>query len=151
MADLRALLERLGCTDVATYLQSGNAVVTSAKGATLAGAVSEELGVDVLIRTAAQLTAVVTANPFTHVARADPTKVAVAFLSSRPDKARYDAIDHASFAPDEIELGKDVLYVHYPNGQGRATLKPAVLSRLGVVSTVRNWRTVEALARMSST
>ena len=149
MADLRALLERLGCTDVATYLQSGNAVITStATAATLAGEVSEELGVAVLIRTAAQLHAVVKANPFPHIARADPTKVAVAFLSARSEKARYDAIDHASFAPDEIELGNDVLYVHYPNGQGRATLKPAVLSRLGVVNTMRNWRTVEALARM---
>ena len=29
MGDFRSLLEGLGCTDISTYLQSGNAVVTT--------------------------------------------------------------------------------------------------------------------------
>lgn len=151
MAEFRALLERLGCSDVATYLQSGNAVVTSkAKAATLAAHVHEELGVDVLIRTAAQLAQVTAGNPFSAEAANDPTKVAVAFLSEQPEQGRYDAIDHAAFIPDEVRLGDQVLYLHYPNGQGRAALKPATLAGLKVTTTVRNWRTVEALTRMSS-
>jgi uncharacterized protein (DUF1697 family) len=74
MADLRALLEGLGLTDVRTYLQSGNAVFGAGDDAgtatDLANAIAirieRDVGprVGVLVLRAAALDAVVAANPF---------------------------------------------------------------------------------------
>ena len=68
MADLRALLEGLGHTDVDTYLQSGNVAFTpadpkakeSALRAQLERAIADELGltIDVMVRTHRELAAV---------------------------------------------------------------------------------------------
>jgi uncharacterized protein (DUF1697 family) len=45
----------------------------------------------------------------------------------------------------------DALAVHYPAGQGRSKLTPAVVDRLVASSTTgRNWNTVLALARLVS-
>src|SRR5688572_24083746 len=71
MAQLRELMEGLGYTDVATLLQSGNAVFTSkeknpARVATqLEAAIAREFGfeVAVVIRTRDELAAVIQANP----------------------------------------------------------------------------------------
>ncbi len=146
MAELRELLTDLGCNEAATYLQSGNAVVRGGPP-DLAGRLSERLGIAVFERSAADLSAVIEANPFSHVE--DPTKLVVVFLDQQPEPAAYADLDPATFAPDELALGDGVLYVHYPQGQGQATLKPSVFTRLGVVATARNWRTVLALAQMS--
>ncbi|MEO6205379.1 MAG: DUF1697 domain-containing protein, partial [Mycobacteriales bacterium] len=142
-----ALLESLGCTDVSTYLQSGNAVVAGGPP-DLASRLSERLGMTVLERSAADLAAVIEANPFPQVE--DPTKLVVVFVDQQPEPTAYAALDAATFAPDELALGAGVLYVHYPQGQGKATLKPSVFTRLGVVATARNWRTVLALAELAS-
>src|ERR1700757_4794113 len=72
MTTLRSLAERLGFTEVVTYLQSGNLVFTAPAGPTdpvaaaLESAVSDQLGVGirVLLRSAAELTSIVAANPF---------------------------------------------------------------------------------------
>lgn len=148
MADLRGLLEGLGCTDVASYLQSGNAVVTS-DAAGLAGqveaALEDELGlsVSVLCRTAAELDAVVAANPF----EPDPTLLHAVFLSAQVEASLFDA---AALAPDRVEVGDRVLYVRYAGGS-HASPVATVLSgrRFPVVATARNWRTVLALQELA--
>ena len=110
MADLRALLERRGCTDVRTYLQSGNAVVDH-DGADLTAAVeqalTDELGlsVAVLVRTAAELDAVVEACPFEV---ADPKAVHAVFLGGPAPE-----LDREALLPDRVEAGPGCLYVSY--------------------------------------
>jgi uncharacterized protein (DUF1697 family) len=70
MPDLVALLEGLGCREVSTYLQSGNALVeTDLEPDELAGRAEQGLAevgipVRVLARTRADLDAVVDADPF---------------------------------------------------------------------------------------
>ena len=152
MADLRALLERLGCTDVRTYLQSGNAVVVPPPGAgDLAGLV--EAGVEalmgrpvtVLARTGPELADALAASPFPPE---DPTKVHLAFLASQAPPLTADP---ATYAPDGLVLGDRVAYLWYPEGAGRAKLTGALLDRaLGrVVATARNLRTVTELVRLT--
>ena len=69
MADLRALLEELGYTDVRTVLASGNAVITGPKAKArekLEKALADRFGmkIDVILRTMKELHAVVDADPF---------------------------------------------------------------------------------------
>src|SRR3954469_24013165 len=71
MAELRALCERLGYTEVQTLLQSGNVVLETRKQPAtvereLHEAIDKELGVDtlVIVRTRDELADVVAAKPF---------------------------------------------------------------------------------------
>lgn len=153
MGDLREALRALGCGEVETYLQSGNATFTTTEtdADALAGDIEEglksrlEIDVKVLVRTAEELAAAVRANPFPH-ATAEPSKLHVAFLSAAPDADRLSAIDGARFEPDQLGVGEREVYLWYPNGAGRSKLTNDLLERtLGVTATTRNWNTVRNL------
>jgi uncharacterized protein (DUF1697 family) len=157
MPDLRKALESLGYTDVATYMQSGNAVVTSSvkQPAKVAEHVRtglcDELGLDtpVLVRTGAELAAVIAGNPYPELV-ATPTKLHAVFLSAQPAKAAVAKLDPPKYLPDEFQVGERVLYVSYPGGAGRSKLTATEFARLGVDATARNWNTVTALAEMTA-
>ncbi len=153
MASLRAGLEQARCTDVATYVQSGNAVVTPPAAAAgdvpgwLTATISTIAGFDVpvVVRTASELATVVSAAPYRDVGA---TKLHVVFCASPPPALDVDldatAPEHATV------LGREV-YLHLPDGMGRAKLPVVVgrhLTRSGIVATTRNWNTVEALCRL---
>ena len=157
MADLRAVVESLGHTDVETYLQSGNVVftpkgrATSALGAGISAALAEAVGMDVtvLTRTGAQMAKIVAACPYQVE---DPTKVVVTFLAGRPTPAPAKDLDLASFAPEGLTVKGTEVYLGLPDGQARSKLLEALWKRQdpGAASaTTRNWRTVLALADMS--
>ena len=141
MADLRELLSQVGCRDVQTYLQSGNAVVTwPGPPEELAAAVAEALPLDVpvLVRTAAQLDAVVAANPFADE-DLDPTLLHAVFLGGPPPPL-------PDLAPDRVVAGDRVLYVAYASGSHGTKASTLFSSkRFPVVASARNWRTVLAL------
>ena len=154
MADLRAIVESLGHADVETYLQSGNVVFTPKRRAKdpaepLSTAIRDATGLDVPVvtRTGAELARVVEANPYSVD---DPTKVVVAFLGDALDLGDLALGDLSSYLPDELTISGRELYVSVPNGQARSKLMEALTKRsLPTTLTVRNWRTVEALAEMA--
>src|SRR5436853_6207191 len=82
MAELRALCAGLGWEEVETYIQSGN-VVFAAPGkpaaleAKLEKAIEERFGIDVpvIVRSAAEWSAYVEANPFPKAARDAPNRL----------------------------------------------------------------------------
>jgi len=157
MADLRALLSSLGHEDVITYLQSGNAIFTSARqdpealAAEIEDGIARELGlrITVLVRTPEELAAVIAGNPFPGV-EANPTQLHVAFLTGPVEAERLAEIDARRFEPDELRPGDRALYLHYPNGAGRTKLTLDVCERrLGVSGTARNWNTVTKLFELA--
>jgi uncharacterized protein (DUF1697 family) len=155
MADLRAVVESLGHTDVATYLQSGNVVFTPRKlHPALGDEITDELeaatGVrsNILTRTGAEMAAIVAANPY---AREDPTKVVVTFLAA-PKPAATGGLDPAAFAPEGMTLCGCEVYLDLPFGQARSPLLTALAKAEpdDGRATSRNWRTVMALREMSA-
>jgi uncharacterized protein (DUF1697 family) len=151
MADLRAAVESLGHTDVATYLQSGNVVFTPVGTATegLAPALTAALGMEiaVVLRTGTELAGVVATNPYPVD---DPTKVVVTFLADSVPTDALDDIDQPAFAPEEFTFNGRELYLKLPNGQARSKLMEVLAkSDLGTTTT-RNWRTVTALADLTA-
>lgn len=150
MADLRALLEGLDCTDVRTYVQSGNAVLqTRRTAASLETAVAAALSaaglpVPVMVRTADELARVVRDSPWEGL---DPKLFQVAFLSGEPDPSAVQAIDHETLLPERVAVGERVLYLDQSSG-----IRDSRVGRLklGVEMTARNWRTVLALHEMAS-
>lgn len=157
MAALRDRLRDAGFDDVATYVQSGNVVLRSRKGAaTVADLVRAEVaagfGIDVpvVVRTGAQLAGVLDGNPFL-APHADPGRqLHVGFLSAAPAKARAAKLDPKRAAPEELSLRGRELYLWTPNGLGRSKVLQGVERALGVDVTVRNWRTVTELHRMAN-
>jgi len=154
MAAFRALLENVGCTEVQTYLQSGNAVVTWPGTADdLASAVERalrdvlHLPVSLLVRTAAELDAVVAGNPFPEP-EVDPKLLHAVFL---PGQLAPEALDREALLPDRLVLGDRVLYVRYASGsQNSAAAKLLSSRRFPLVASARNWRTVLALQELAA-
>src|SRR3989442_1610764 len=93
MAELPSMLTRIGCSDVQTYLQSGNAVFGTTLGtAELTKAIEKALKrymgrpIATTLRTHTQLKAIIDANPFAKVAT-NPAYLCVTFLSDAPTKS----------------------------------------------------------------
>ena len=152
MADLRTWLTDLGYTDVRTLLQSGNAVFRSdRRPATvrreLESALAEGAGftVDVVLRTAAELRAVVNADPLGDVVT-DPSRYLVSFLDV---PGTWPEIDAAAYEPERVHLAEREAYFWLPDGQIKSKIFGAFPTRKGEVATVRNWNTVTKLLAMA--
>lgn len=156
MQDLAAIFAAAGCTDVRTYIQSGNVVYRASAAnakhvpALVTTAIAAQFGykVPLVVRTAAEFTSVLAANPF--LKRSTDLKILhVAFLAAVPTAAQSAALDPKRSPPDRFVLvGRD-LYLHLPNGAGGSKLTNDYLDRtLGTVSTVRNWNTVQKIAAL---
>jgi uncharacterized protein (DUF1697 family) len=153
MADLRAIVAGLGHEDVRTYIQSGNVVFdarstsTDEVAAELAEAIARESEVApaVVVRTAAELQAVVDDDPF--VSRGEDTaSVHVAFFAEDAE----DPGDLSRFAPEEaVAIGREV-HLFLPGGMGRSKLAASFGRSGAAVGTARNWRTVTTLLEMAS-
>lgn len=147
MADLRALAESCGCSYARTYIQSGNLVATR-KGtarqlqATLAAALATRMGkpVGVLVRTAAELEAVLAANPFPE---APPERVLVLFLDAPP--APGALAGWRIPGGERLTVVGRELFIHFPDGMGASRLKVPFAD----VGTGRNLNTVRALLAMA--
>ena len=155
MADLRRILERLGCAGVRTYIQSGNMVFDAPVGSdvsasSIAAAVRAETGVDarVLVLTPAEFRRAVAHNPF---AAEDGRTVQLFFLESAPPDPDLDAIRGLCRDSERWRLTDAVFYLHAPEGMARSKLAAAVERKLGVGATARNWRTVRKVLEMVET
>jgi len=154
MAELRTTLEAAGGTDVATYIQSGNVVLThparSARklAVDLAARITKLAGfaVPVAVRTAAEWRAMIAANPF---AAADPDHLHAAVLTDDVTAGDLASLDAAAFAPEALALAARTIFLHLPYGTGKSKLAVALARHAsGRATTVRNWRTVHAIERM---
>ena len=157
MAELRAMFEAAGCTDVRTYIQSGNVVfrAEAALAARIPALIESEIAatkgfqVPVVTRTAAELDAVVDGNPFL-AAGADPAQLHVGFLAEAPAAARIAELDPDRSPQDAFEVRGREVYLHFPNGTARSKLTVDYFDRtLGTTITIRNWRTVGKLLEMA--
>jgi uncharacterized protein (DUF1697 family) len=154
MADLRALMDDAGATDVATYIQSGNVVFghEQADEAALRDDLETRLeaafgfAIPVLLRTTGDVAALVAGNPFPV---AEPTRPLVSFLRDAPPPGALDGLDVAAFAPEAFVLAGREIYLDLPAGVGRAKLPQALARAHGMPETTRNWRTVRRLLDMA--
>jgi uncharacterized protein (DUF1697 family) len=148
MAELKRMCEAAGFTKVRTYIASGNVVFEAAPSeaavkSKLEAILKDYAGkpVGVLVRSAAEIKAVLADNPFVA---APPNRVMAIFLDDAPPS---DAADRAANrADEEIQLGRREIYVSYPSGMGQSKLRiPAARD-----GTARNMNTVAKLAEMSA-
>jgi uncharacterized protein (DUF1697 family) len=147
MSVLKDLCERAGCTEVRTYIASGNVVFRSTKSeARIKAALEAHLldyagkPVRVLVRTHAEMAAVHAVNPFKKTA---PNRTMAIFLDAPPPA---DAIESATGRRDEgIALGVREIYVHYGDGMASSKLK----IKEAEAGTARNMNTIAKLIALA--
>jgi uncharacterized protein (DUF1697 family) len=156
MADLRALIERLGYTDVRTLLNSGNVVFDAPGGrpAAIAAAIEKAIvarfgfSAAVVVVTAKELEAIVAADPLSKIA-ADPARYLVAFVSDGNKLANTKPLSAQNWAPEALALGQRAAYLWCANGINESKLALAFYRATREAATMRNWATVLKLRTLA--
>ncbi|MCB9896366.1 MAG: DUF1697 domain-containing protein [Planctomycetes bacterium] len=157
MADLRALLERLGYTDVRTLLNSGNAVfagkgAAASHGKRIRAAVADELGVDaaVLVRRADEVRAIVGENSLADPRR-NPSRVLAAVADPPGSLEALAPLARSAWKPEALHVGAHAAWIWCPDGVLQSALVPEVTRALGGAVTMRNQATFEKLVALLDT
>jgi len=155
MEDLRRQFERLGFTDVETFIASGNVVftATSRDGAALErkieGALEKTFGFEVktFVRTLAELADVAARKPFAEARVKSAGAYCVGFLAVPLAPAAVQSILALKSVEDDFHVdGREVYWIS-TKGQGKAAFSNAVLEKLlKSKSTLRGVRMLQKLA-----
>ena len=156
MKDLVALLEAIGCTEVRTYIQSGNVVFSSSAATVpqLARSIGKSIlnihGFEPLVQllSVEALHNAVRLNPFSE-AEENPKTLHVYFLAETPKSAYQESLNDIKLESESYRLEENVFYLHAPDGIGRSRLAAKAEKLLGVDATARNWRTVKKLLELA--
>jgi uncharacterized protein (DUF1697 family) len=147
MPSLRAIAEDLGYTDVATYINSGNLIISSTKNAAtvereISDAIKKTFGrpIDVAVRTPSQLKKILAENPYPD---GNQSQVTVAFLTKTPAADAKEKVAAVAKDYEPFTFSGQQVYVNYSKGIGKSKLAEKFSNIVGVSSTVRNIRTVE--------
>jgi uncharacterized protein (DUF1697 family) len=160
MADLRIVLAGLDCTDVATLLNSGNAVfrskARSAAGcaAVIARALAARFGFDIpiVVKSLPELSAIVAGN-LLRFTEADHSRLLVAFVQDAGQLASFRKIESLVVPPEQFAIGNDAAYLLCASGLLASKAGAALIGAAGRTVTTRNWATVlklQALALSTS-
>jgi uncharacterized protein (DUF1697 family) len=159
MEELRGLLEQLGYHEVQSILQSGNLVfegparTETAMEHQLEAAVANDLKLrtEIFVRSGPEWAKVIAGNPFPEEAERDPAHLVLMTLRDPPPGASWDKLRAAMDGPERIEPAGRYAYVTYPEGIGRSRVTNRLLeSKLGTLSTGRNWNTVLKLDALAN-
>ena len=154
MKELVEVLERLGCSNVKTYIQSGNVVFRATSTATRLGKeISAEIArrrgfkPHVLVLTRADFEQAIENNPF-PVDDLNPKALHLGFLDSVPPAPDLRVLEDLRVPSERFELIGRVFYLLAPDGVGRSKLAAKNEKALGVSMTDRNWNTVCTIMSM---
>ena len=152
MAAFRTQLEAKGFESVASYIQSGNIGLNSGLEAKQIKYLIEQLlqeeyqyKVPVLILPQRVLHSLVKAHPHTNL-ETDIKYLHFTLLHTNPSKAHRKYFDDLEIAGEEFLCGDSCVFLHLPNGYGRAKLTNGFIERqLKVSATTRNYKTIQKL------
>jgi uncharacterized protein (DUF1697 family) len=157
MDKLRQSFEALGFEEVKTFIQSGNVIFKTGKLSTttlskrIENRILDDVGfpVSVVTRTVDEMCGTIENNPFLRQRGIDLEKLHVMFLSDAPASDALKKLAELTILPDQSHcVGKEI-YLYLPYGVAGSSLMKSPLDRvLSLVTTTRNWRTVNSLHKM---
>lgn len=152
---LREGLTEMGFEKVATYINSGNAIVRSRMSRTKVVATIAELcrvrfdfNKAIFTPTLAEWDDLIARNPFARAAASAPSTVHAALLESAPRVEDIERVRGCAVKGEGIEVVGGVAYLHTPHGFGRCKMAEKFDKWIGVTNTARNWNTVLRLAEL---
>ena len=154
-APLREALSEAGFADVATYINSGNAILRSALpraevAAVVAALCRERFGFtkDIHAPTLAEWRRLVRGNPYPEAALEGRTLHA-AVLGAAPKAADVEALRALTVDGEGIAVKGRVAYLLTPGGVSGSKMATRFDKGIGVPNTARNWNTVRRLSEMA--
>jgi uncharacterized protein (DUF1697 family) len=158
MAGFRELLTGLGYREVATLLNSGNAIFRAAGGAPAshaarigrALAAQMQVAVPVIVKSAAELADAVTDCPI-PVDTADHSRLLAAFAQDRATLRSLAEVASLVEPPEQFAIGRHCAYLFCSEGILASRAANALLGKAGAKVTTRNWATVLKLRARAGT
>ena len=154
MADLRAVFEGVGFSDVQTYIQSGNVVFSSERTADLESLISEAIkrnyawDVPVLVKTAPEIEAIVATCPFSKERK---EKSYFAILNTEPATERISETALITYPGEVFVITKKCVYIYSERRAADSKLSNNFFERkLKVAATTRNFRTLTKLVDIAA-
>jgi uncharacterized protein (DUF1697 family) len=151
---LREALAKAGYENVATYINSGNAVVKSDRPRSavigeIAAISLREFGFDKAVHavTRAEWKKLIAANPFPDAAMGRHLHAAV--LDNEPAQGAIEALRAYAVDGEDIRVIGKVAYLHTPHGFGPSKFAARFDKGIGVANTARNWNTVVKLMELA--
>ena len=157
MVALKKALEAVGFQKVVTYIQSGNVFLDSEEespgkvGFIIKQEIFKEFGHDVpvIVISKEDLQACLDRNLFLNEAEIDLKKLYVSFISSELPDNMITQLNLNFIKPDEIQLDGKRIYLKYDISPAKTKLDNKWIEKsMNVVSTTRNWYTVNTLLKM---
>ncbi|WP_445492635.1 DUF1697 domain-containing protein [Niallia sp. 03133] len=154
MKDLKTLLINKGLLEVTTYIQSGNILFQSEENAGYIQQLIEDeiktfygFSVTVVVRTLSEWEQIIQHCPYPVHSLAEGESVHLALLEKEPSN---EAIQHLHAYVNELEAcelhGKEIyLFLRRSFHKSKLAIQ---LQKIGIPTTVRNWKTVAKLELM---
>ncbi|MES1264118.1 MAG: DUF1697 domain-containing protein [Variovorax sp.] len=152
MADLRALLGKLGYTDVETLLNSGNAVFSGKaesaqkQAERIQQAVLKKTGVDalVIVKSDKDMAGIISGNELGAIAD-DHSRLLVALCNDAKGLAAVKKLASQQWGDEKLHVGKHAAYLWCANGILESKVAVALLKGLEGSGTTRNWATLNKI------
>ena len=148
MADLRAVYEDLGYSNVATYIATGNVIFDALSPPPLPelrSSFAQRFGFtsEVFLRTEEEIVSIIQAVPW----RGPDAVVEVSFLEHEPEAAQAAALEATAVAPEElVVVGREALFLR-GHGRGAPTThkESTSMKLLEMRTTRRGMATVDQI------
>lgn len=155
MSDLKQLLETMGLTKVQTYIQSGNVLFESeVESDQLRQQIEEQIStrfgfsVPVILRTSTELSRIIENCPFPVETLSEGESVHLSLMAELTTQEGINLLQKFQGVEDEYQIEGREIYLYFR--QSIRNSKLAVqLQKLGVPSTIRNWKTIKKLASLA--
>ena len=160
MDALKTALERIDFLNVSTYIQSGNVFVTSSEesptkvGFLIKQEIYKTFGHDVpvVVIGKADLEVCLINNPFLKEKDVDTKKLYVSFVSMGLKNERIHDLKISKIKPDQVHIDQSRIYIKYDISPAKTRLDNNYIEKnLNVISTIRNWNTVNKLLELFET
>jgi len=152
---LRQKLTAAGFENVATYINSGNAIVRSRLSRMQVITTIEELchkhfafDKAIFAPTLAEWNELIVRNSFPKAAANAPTTVHAVLLANVPKAEDVARIRACAVKGEDINVIESVAYLHTPHGFGPSRMREKFDQWIGVTYTARNWNIVRKLAEL---
>lgn len=151
MKELVVLLDKLGYSDVLSYINSGNIVLKSKTNpaSTIKNSIAEEYGFkpELFVLTEPELEVAIANNPYKHY----QGKFVHFYFCKSPIDINMEKTNKYKTSSEVYQIQGNVFYLHAPDGIGRSKLVANIESCLGQVATGRNLNTVTKISAMLET
>jgi uncharacterized protein (DUF1697 family) len=154
MEALTKMLENMGFTEVKTYIQTGNVLVTTTEenpasvGFSIRHEIYKTFGheVPVIVIGKPDLEHCLAKNPFLKEPNVDTKKLYVAFVSKELQSDSIHQLKVSQFKPDEVAIDGNKIFIKYAVGAGKTRFDQKYIEKkLNLTATIRNWNTISNL------